>query len=356
MSTWHNSLDINKTYRRVWDFGCSMTYYRWLTWTDFIALTVNADKFVKNSWPGAGTKHVYHQLRHVCANYEFTDQDLVLIALPSMTRKDVLNDYRNCGSMAWSSKGDFNFMDTKNLKTSPEYGYFGDFRANIGDVFLDAYSHCEMLIDLFKRLPCDKVIVDTDPFRWKILERMGKIFDVEADPVFQYLSHMNYYVNDLSENHKKSLVKNLEAMSSDYARLQLDISTMFNYDLHTVRLQAEKLCQDNPEFPELLDPHPNPDEAFKFVRDYVCNGEVPDKMTELHREADDNWCEVMRYVFSQPDPSGTLYGDHIPNCMENNQSDIPVFYDINWQFAQQGKNMGTGSSWPEYSFEEYLYE
>ena len=355
MNSWHNSLDINKKYSRVWDFGCSMTSYRWLTWTDFIALTVDADKFVKNSWPGAGVKHVYHQFRHVCANHEFNQDDLVLINLPSMTRKDVINDYRTDGSLSWSAKGDFNFMDTPNLKTSTEHGYFGDTKANISDVFLDAYSHCEMLLDLFRRLPCDKVMIDTDPFGWDITKRIGKTFDISADPVFGYLSHLNYYLSDLPQDHRVSVIKNLESINADYVKLRRDVATMYNYDIHTVRSQAEKLCEDDPEFPLLLDPHPNPDEAFTFVRDYLCDGEVPDRLNKLYLNSHDNWCEVMRYVFSQPDPEHTLYTD-ISKYSEHAQTDLPIFLDIDWYFGQQGKVMGTGSNWPNYSFEEYLYD
>jgi hypothetical protein len=103
---------IKSHYNRVFDFGCSYSCYRWLTWSDIIAINIDPDIIHKHSSSGSGVKHLYFNLQHVCKNQNLDDTDLVLIQIPNMCRMEKIMH------RSWTNMGDFeldylNYMDQR---------------------------------------------------------------------------------------------------------------------------------------------------------------------------------------------------------------------------------------------------
>ena len=255
---------LRDSYDTVFDFGCSITMYRWITWSDLIAQATRAKKFYKTSMPGAGLRFIYLQLNHVYTNYELTDSDLILINLPTMDRKDVCNtnDYNIDYTMAsWSGKGSIflTHVDPPPA-TSMSDGHTGEPRINIADMFMENLCYLKLILELYDKLPCDKIIVHTDPWDYDPVKYMS---DNKS-----YTDHVKKYDSEATEQ----LMTICQRISDQYRDTLEQISDIINYEEFIIRSHAKRSLPsyDEQKFIQ-MDPHPAPDQAYEFVKKHFLN-------------------------------------------------------------------------------------
>lgn len=339
---------LRDSYDTVFDFGCSVTMYRWITWSDWIALGVKANRFYKTSFPGAGLRYVYLQLNHIYHNYDFTNNDLVLISLPTMDRKDVCNtndyqiDYNN-NIASWSSKGSLHFNE--DTATSMSEGHHGEPRINLADLFMENLCYLEQILKLFKMLPCDKIITHTDAWNY--------------DPV-KYLELDYHYQNHLSEYDPRAvdeLRMTAQRIRDQYSDTLIEISDILSYENFITRSHAERSTDSDTELFVSMDPHPTPDQALEFVKKHFLN--------HNHCEIIDNdFAEVMQNF--DLTKSKTLEG---PDCVYAHTQTVHgwlgendnYYYDFEWLFAtpnQRLSRMPTDRckkfNWPDLTLKDII--
>ena len=349
MSTWHNSFQNFKEYRNIFDFGCSLTSYKWLTWSDMIAVTVQPERFFKTSQPGSGLKMVYHQLRHVAKNRTFTDTDLVLVCLPTLDRYDILNngEYKLMpdSNRIWSSSGGIalNNYSKEQLHTSFDYGYKGEAKFNLANLFMDSYVYLDLIIDLFKSLPCDKVLISSD------IHKHDANKYIWSQPYQKHISeYHSSYIYAIQERAKQ--------LSTEYQSTIEIANEVVNYDDFYCRLQVQKYGLEY-EIKAMLDPHPSPDEAYAFVCDHIFKNNDHECLSEIMPVIMDNYTQAVEWCMTQPDPHDANH--NMANWMENPEKGI---LDIAWALGDD-KVRATGNHnrrivhhvWPHLSFKDAIH-
>lgn len=310
---------LRDKYDTVFDFGCSITMYRWITWSDLIARGTSARKFFKTSMPGGGLRYVYLQLNHVCQNYDLTDNDLILISLPTMDRKDVCNtnDYKIDYNMAsWSGKGSVNLNEDP--ATSMSEGHTGEPRINITDMFMENLCYLKLILDLYNTLPCDKIIIHTDPWQY--------------DPV-KYLSDNKHYSDHIIHYDpvaQLELRKVAERITEQYSDTLAKISDMINYEDYITQSNAKRTfaSYDEQRFVH-MDPHPGPDQAYEFVKKHFLNSghcEIIDTdIDEILRNYESTKANTLK--------KSDYREAHHETCDPWFDSKGDYYYDASWLFA-----------------------
>ena len=347
MSTWHNSLKASKEYQRVFDFGCSYTNYKWLTWSDMIALSVNTDNFYKNSLSGAGLKMIYHQLRHQAQS--ITDKDLVLVCLTTMDRYDVYNNYDYTEEAiainpAWSSNGSVQLKrmadQAPQCGTSFRLGHHGDPAINLFNMFLDNYVYLDLILNLFQSLPCDKVLITTDEHQHDVVEYC------KHDG--RYDQHISGYLPDNQQNLRRLLFD----LRTEYAHTIDLVNQANDYSDFWLRIQAQK-----PNFPP-LDPHPSPDEAYAFVSERILHHSDQQYLRDIMPVIQDNYDKVLEWCYRQPKPDQALQQfHHWSNAPDDHE--IPEgIIDMGWlqQHTDKTSIHVVSEYWPEHRRKEFNHE
>lgn len=334
-------------YDTVFDFGCSLTMYRWITWSDLIALGVGTNRFYKTSLPGGGLRYVYQQLNHVYQNYDLSESDLILICLPTLDRKDVCNnnDYNTEYTMAsWSAKGSIDF--NHNPGTSMSQGHHGEPRINIIDMFMENLCYLELILKIYNNIPCDKLIIHSDKYLY--------------DPV-EYLTHDNHYLEHLTNydtDARQQLMILAHRLRDQYSDCLATVKDIISYGDFIIRSHAEKyLDQDMQQFIYYTDPHPAPDQAYEFVKKHFLNHNHCDRIDAEIRTVMENFDLTRSRTLAHSDPQTA----HLQTCDPWYASQTDYYYDSSWLFAtpeqrQQG-NMAEKCktfNWPNLTMQEMI--
>lgn len=191
---------IKSHYNRVFDFGCSFTCYRWLSWSDIIGLNTEADIVHKHSSSGSGIKHLYFNLQNVCKNQNLGATDLVLIQIPNLCRMEKIMH------RSWTNMGDFE-LEYRSFSEIyfPEDLYGSEIKFYVLDHFAETMMYLEMIRMIIMSLPCDVEIIQTDEFdcdlearlysdpRQKLLE-----FSKDYDPEWCPANH-NLFIDSITK-------------------------------------------------------------------------------------------------------------------------------------------------------------
>ena len=200
---------IKSHYNRVFDFGCSFTCYRWLSWSDIIGLNTDADIIHKHSSSGSGVKHLYFNLQNVCKNQNLGATDLVLIQIPNLCRTEKIMQ------RSWTNMGDFE-LEYRGFAEAyfPEEFYGPQFRFYVLDHFAETMFYLEMIRMIIMSLPCDVEVIQTDELRiYGILLR-------------EYLEDKG--LNDLPDDHRFEWSKLSSRGIYDYSVKEIkDLATLF---------------------------------------------------------------------------------------------------------------------------------
>lgn len=336
---------LRNKYHTVFDFGCSITMYRWVTWSDLIALGVSVERFYKTSLPGGGLRYVYQQLAHVSRNYNLSESDLVLICLPTVDRKDVCNtnDYDQDYHMAsWSGKGSINLFE--HPATSMSQGHHGEPRINIADMFMENLCYLEQILKLYQNLSCDKLLIHSDPWGY--------------DPV-EYLTHNYHYTEHLSAYNDIALDQLMtiaHRLRDQYHDTLAQMSDIISYEEYIIQSHAERSTDsDSLKFVE-MDPHPTPDQAYDFVKKHFLNTNHCDIIDSIFDEIMLNFTSTRARTLQQSD-----YGHaHLQTCDPWYISDN-YYYDSTWLFAtpEQKQNripadICKSFNWPNLTMQEII--
>jgi hypothetical protein len=336
--------DLKDQYQTVFDFGCSITNYRWVTWSDLIAKGVGATKFIKTSQPGAGLRYIYQQLKYVSQNYKFTDSDLVLICLPTLDRKDVClnSDYTLHNMGSWSCQGSIDFSPQSSPATCMSQGHHGEPRIGIFDMFMDNLCYLELILKMFRDLPCDKIVIHTDPWQY--------------DPV-KYLETNYHYINHIADYNKHSryqLIDLCQRLRHQYSDTLDIIPTIIHYEEFFTRIRAEKDPTGELEFID-LDPHPSPDLAYEFVKKYFLNNRQTDLIDSDFPVISDNYRTMVAKTMASSDP----HSAHQKTCESWTSTQLDHYLNSSWLFAtpEQRQQLMTGEvcktlDWPAERIED----
>lgn len=312
-----NTIDINKKYHTVWDFGCSFSNYRWLTWTDMIAMNADASVVNKSSFPGSGIKHVYNQLRHVVRNHEFKSDDLVLVNLPSLTRWDIITAHNEF--IDWSARGDYEMVTDFNTMHNylvPEI--YGNPKFHLADLFLSGHNYLEQTLQLFNQIECDKVIINTDPYGWDIHQRINH--DDEA-----LVSHLNGCY-DIQTG--KNLLNIFLEIGKDYKNLMPLLDQIPKYYNYILEYQAGKFEELEGTWIPTHDPHPSPKCVYNFVKYYIFDGKDSQKLVDIVTDSHANWSECWQWIY---DNNFDYHKTVLPDVNDSFRDEsIPAFKDIVW--------------------------
>lgn len=75
-----------KKYKRFFAFGCSFTYYHWMTWADIIGNEFT--EYYNYGKPGAGNGYIFASMIEANIRYNFTPDDLVVVMWTGIDRED----------------------------------------------------------------------------------------------------------------------------------------------------------------------------------------------------------------------------------------------------------------------------
>ena len=172
---------IKNSYKRVFDFGCSFTCYRWLSWSDIISINVGAEFINKHSSSGSGVKHLYFNLQSVYKNQDLNANDLMLIQIPNLCRLDKIMH------RSWTNMGDFE-LEYRDQSESyfPEDMYGPQYKLYVLDHFAETMFFLESIRQIIQNLPCDTIVIHTDEFNCDLEERLyndprQKLLDFSKD-------------------------------------------------------------------------------------------------------------------------------------------------------------------------------
>lgn len=87
MTDWIKPKLITRLPKRLFVFGCSFTQYRWPTWANIIAYDLNIP-FYNYGRPGAGNYFIFNMLMQADADYQFNQDDLIIICWTNVARED----------------------------------------------------------------------------------------------------------------------------------------------------------------------------------------------------------------------------------------------------------------------------
>ena len=82
---------VNKSPKRLFAFGCSFTDYYWSTWAEIIALDLEIELF-NFGRTGAGNQYIANTVAQADLQYNFNDDDLVIISWTNVSREDRWNN------------------------------------------------------------------------------------------------------------------------------------------------------------------------------------------------------------------------------------------------------------------------
>lgn len=75
-----------KSYKRFFAFGCSFTYYDWMTWADIIGNEF--DEYYNYGKPGSGNGYIFSSIVEANIRHTFTKDDLVIVMWSGVDRED----------------------------------------------------------------------------------------------------------------------------------------------------------------------------------------------------------------------------------------------------------------------------
>ena len=299
-----NKVDVDKNYTRVFDFGCSYSNYRWMTWSDLIAKTISPSQYIRSSAPASGIFYALSQLNHVKHREEFSHKDLVLYQFPAITRLDVLRDNMNYDHN-WSLKGDFSFTpNMEEIYFDPESG-FGISEFNILDHYMKCYSYIRDTFNILEKLPCDVLIIGAD----------------------EYYYDLEYVLNYPDANLRESLIERLDEISWDLTSKRIPMVVEDNSDTinlinskPNLRAYINKLREtyfmgydpnngkpiwktDAPDDVNynMIDGHPSPRIVNDFVQENLLT-EHSDRMDAHAHQHQENYLEIWDKILTSDDP------------------------------------------------------
>ena len=78
---------ITKQPKRLFTFGCSFTNYEWPTWSNIIAYDLDIP-FYNYGRSGAGNQFIFNTLLQADTQYQFNEDDLVIVSWTNVSRED----------------------------------------------------------------------------------------------------------------------------------------------------------------------------------------------------------------------------------------------------------------------------
>ena len=89
--------------KRLFTFGCSLTYYSWPTWADIISTSF--DEYYNFGVMGMGNQFIHHTIYEANSIFNFTSDDTVLVMFTNPFRNDsfILDTQDN--NLRWQSRG-----------------------------------------------------------------------------------------------------------------------------------------------------------------------------------------------------------------------------------------------------------
>ena len=110
-----------KKYKRFFAFGCSFTYYNWMTWADIIGSEIT--EYYNYGKPGSGNGYIFASIVEANIRHKFNEDDLVIVMWSGIDREDryINGSWKAAGCVYHSID---NFYDNQfNKKYSDDRGY-----------------------------------------------------------------------------------------------------------------------------------------------------------------------------------------------------------------------------------------
>jgi len=89
--------------KRLFAFGCSLTYYSWPTWADLIS--TNFDDYYNFGVMGMGNQFIQHTVYEANSIFDFTEADTVLVMFTNPFRNDSFIADTQDNQLRWQSRG-----------------------------------------------------------------------------------------------------------------------------------------------------------------------------------------------------------------------------------------------------------
>ena len=296
---------MNSSYKLSFDFGCSFTNYRWISWSDVIAYDAS-QKHYKGSRSGTGLKYLWFQLTGVLSksgrrkflgdsNAKYSDC-LFMIQLPSVTRSDVLYSPREALA-DWSAMGDWHFIADPHM-FFPEEIYGKDKMIWVLDHVCETQTYLKLVIDKICELKseADVIVVNTDRWDCSFNERMygdtqKEMLDFYMDDVRQNPSEVYSYASEFNTRMLAfdQVMEDVGADATTYVKEHTDNYLTYMQDW----IQSDLANQNYTTVLWSIDPHPSPLCAKDFAN-YVWDKQNKSLSDETLVWAQENHTNVLK--------------------------------------------------------------
>jgi hypothetical protein len=101
--------------KRLFAFGCSLTYYSWPTWADL--LSPNFDEYYNFGVMGMGNQFIHHTVYEANSIFNFTSEDTVLVMFTNPFRNDSFIVDPQDQRLRWQARGFIFQPNNENLYT-----------------------------------------------------------------------------------------------------------------------------------------------------------------------------------------------------------------------------------------------
>jgi hypothetical protein len=219
--------------KRLFVFGCSLTYYSWPTWADIIS--TGFDEYYNFGVMGMGNQFIHHTIYEADSIFNFTSDDTVLVMFTNPFRNDsfILDPQDN--NLRWQARGFIYQPSNDDLYTDHWRGNF--------------WSPEHSYMSMWLAMKSAKQLLDSKNITYRLLSGISCQNSERTGPVdvsnHQFISP--YYNQILEMFHVKEPF-------FDWANLTFDKSEFYTFadtgaDQHpTIKMHGSYVMQFLPEF------------------------------------------------------------------------------------------------------------
>lgn len=139
--------------KRLFTFGCSLTYYTWPTWADIVSTTF--DDYYNFGIMGMGNQFIHHTVYEANSIFDFTTNDTVLVMFTNPFRNDSFIYDCQDDQLRWQPRG---FI----FQPSNDDLYTADWRKNF-------WSPEQSYMNMWLAMKSIKQLLDTKQVKYKFI-------------------------------------------------------------------------------------------------------------------------------------------------------------------------------------------
>lgn len=217
--------------KRLFAFGCSLTYYTWPTWADLVSPGFH--EYYNFGVMGMGNQFIHHTVYEANSIFDFTPEDTVLVMFSHPFRNDSFIIDKQDNKLRWQSRGFIYQPGNENLYTQ-----------NWRDKFWSAehsYMHTWLAMKSIKSL------LESKSVNYKFLQGMSCQNLEQTGPidVSNHTFIQPYYEQILSMFHVREPLFNWA--HSEYSKDTFYVFNGFRDDHPTVKMHGAYVLKNLPD-------------------------------------------------------------------------------------------------------------